>query len=235
MPLDGRSCRAATRRPSIAPLLIRAAILCAPLALCTPAAVASTRILDYDVEHPWLGRIGTYVNKIVRDGATTTVISRLRVAAGILGIVLHREDADRVEVWRDGRLVYFNGVTVINGKPFPVHGVARGNEFVVTSPNGTAIAPANVSSNNPWSCAFIHGTTIFAVNTGTIEPGRVTGGEPVTLTIGGGRLRVWHYHIESAHTHANVWLDRNCVPVKESVVISGTDISLILRQRSDKP
>lgn len=235
MPLDGRSCRAATPRSSPGPLLIRAAVVCVPLILCASAATASTRILDYDVEHPWLGRIGTYVNRIVRDGATTTVMSRLRVAARILGIVLHREDADRVEVWRDGRLVYFNGVTVINGMPFRVHGAARGNGFVVTSPNGTAIAPATVSSNNPWSCAFIHGTTIFAVNTGTVEPGRVTGGEPVTLTIGGRSLRVWHYRVESARTHANVWLDRDCVPVKESVMISGTDISLILRRRSDIP
>jgi hypothetical protein len=221
MPFDRRSCRAA--------------ILCVPLILCAPAAVASTQILDYDVEHPWLGKIGTYVNDIVQDGATTTVTSRLRVVAGILGIVLHREDADRVEVWRDGRLVYFNGVTVINGKPFPVRGAARGNQFVVTSPNGTAIAPANVSSNNPWSCAFIHGTTIFAVNTGTVEPGRVTGGEQTMLVIGGKSFPAWHYRVESARTHANVWLDRNCVPLKESVMILGTDISLILRHRSDAP
>jgi hypothetical protein len=225
MPRDRRRRRA----------VIRAALLCVPLALRVSAATASTQILDYNVDHPWLGRIGTYVNDIARDGATTTVTSKLRVAASILGIVLHREDADRIEIWRDGRLVYFNGVTVINGKPFPVHGEARGNEFVVTSPNGTAIAPANVSSNNPWSCAFIHGTTIFAVNTGTVEPGRVTGGNPVTLAIDGRSLQLWHYHVESAHTHGDIWLNHNCVPVKESVMISGTDISLILRRETDEP
>jgi hypothetical protein len=225
MPRDKRRRRA----------VIRAILAGVPLVLSAPAAFASTQLLDYDVDHPWLGKIGTYVNTIVRDGATTTVTSKLRVDASILGIVLHREDADRVEVWRDGRLVHFNGVTVINGKPFPVHGEARGNEFVATSPDGTAIAPANVASNNPWSCAFIHGTTIFAVNTGTVEPGRVTGGEAETLAIDGKSLRVWHYHIESAHTHGDIWVDRNCVPVKESVMIGGTDISLVLRRKVDEP
>lgn len=198
-------------------------------------AMASTQILYYDVDHPWLGKIGTYVNDIVRQGSNVTVTSTMRVAAAILGIVVHREDADRVERWTDGRLVYFNGVTTINGKPVAVHGTAQGNGFVVTSPHGTITAPADVATNNPRSCSFIRRNMIFAVNTGTIEPGHVTGGEAVMLQSAGGEIWTRHYRIESVHTHAQVWLDQRCVPVKMSVVISGTDISMPLTHETDLP
>jgi hypothetical protein len=226
---------AALDNPSIRLSLIRAAALYAALALCAPSAAASTQILDYEVDHPWLGKIGTYVNNIVRQGTRTTVTSTLRVVATILGIVVHRQSADRVELWQDGRIVYFDGVTTVNGNAFPVHGEAQGNTFVVTSPHGTAVAPADVYPNNPWSCAFTHGTVIFAVNTGTVEPGEVTGGEPAPLVIEGKSLQTRHYRVESARTHANVWLNQECVPVRMDVVISGTNISLVLTGETDQP
>jgi hypothetical protein len=215
--------------------MIRTAALHAALTWCAAPAVASTQILDYEVDHPWLGKIGTYVNDIVRQGPRTTVTSSMRVVASILGFVVHRQYADRVELWQDGRIVYFDGVTTVNGNAFPVHGEAQGNRFVVTSPDGTVTAPADVYPNNPWSCAFIRGTAIFAVNTGTVEPAQVTGGEPASLTIDGKSLQTRHYRIESARTHANVWLNQQCVPVRMDVVISGTNISLILTGETDQP
>ena len=235
MPLDWRLRRAAFHSPSVGFFMIRAAALHAALTWCTAPAVASTQILDYEVDHPWLGKIGTYVNDIVRQGPRTTVTSSLRVVASILGIVVHRQYADRVELWQDGRIVYFDGVTTVNGNAFPVHGEAQGNTFVVTSPDGTAVAPADVYPNNPWSCAFIRGTMIFAVNTGTVEPAEVTGGEPAPLTIDGKSLQTRHYRVESARTHAHVWLNQECVPVRMDVVISDTNISLILTGETDQP
>jgi Family of unknown function (DUF6134) len=222
-------------RANIGLFVVRAAALYAALAMSPASAVASTQILDYEVDHPWLGKIGTYVNAIVRQGPRTTVTSSLRVVASILGIVVHRQYADRIELWQDGRIVYFDGVTTVNGKAFPVHGEAQGSTFVVTSPDGAAIAPADVYPNNPWSCAFVHGTTIFAVNTGTVEPGQVTGGEPATLDIDGKSLWTRHYRVESARTHANVWLNQQCVPVRMDVVISDTNISLVLTGETNEP
>jgi hypothetical protein len=224
-----------SRNQSFGSFAAGCAALFTALALLASSAVASTQILDYEVDHPWLGKIGTYVNQIVRDGTATTVTSTLRVDARILGIEVHREYADRVELWQNGRIISFNGVTTVNGKPFPVQGKARGNAFVVTSPEGSKIAPADVYPNNPWSCAFTRGNSIFAVNTGTVEPGQVTGGESVEVDIDGKRLLTRHYRVESTHTHANVWLDPRCVPIKEDVMMSGTDITLILKKESDTP
>lgn len=199
------------------------------------ATPASTQTLDYDVLHPWLGKIGTYENTILRQGATVTIKSRMRVVARILGIVVHREYADRIELWRDGRLIGFSGVTTINGDSVSMQGQARGNVFVITGPAGTITAPADVTPNNPWSCDFIRGTTVFAVNTGTVEPVRVTGGQPEVLDIAGRETPTRHYRVESASTHAQVWLNDQCVPVRMDVINNGTNISLVLTQETEAP
>jgi Family of unknown function (DUF6134) len=221
-----------SRRGAVA---LRAVVLAVVAALHLHAALASTEILDYDVVHPWLGKIGTYENAVRREGDGVTVTSRLRVVASIVGIVVHREYADRTELWRDGRIIAFSGMTTINGKPFPVRGQANGSAFIVTSPGGTVTAPADVTPNNPWSCDFIHGTSVFAVNTGTVEPVSVTGGQPAAITIAGRPLWTRQYRIESARTHAQVWLSQTCVPVRMDVVNAGANISLVLNRETDIP
>jgi len=203
--------------------------------LTVAAATALAQTLDYDVLHPWLGKIGTYENTILRQGTAVTIKSKLRVVARILGIVVHREYADRTELWRDGRLIGFSGVTTINGDSAAMRGEARGNVFVITSPAGTITAPADVTPNNPWSCDFIHGTTVFALNTGTVEPVQVTGGQPEVLDIAGRKTWTRHYIVESARTHAQVWLNDRCVPLRMDVINNGTDMSLVLTNETEAP
>jgi hypothetical protein len=194
------------------------------------AMPALAQTLDYDVLHPWLGKIGTYENQILQQNTAVTVKSRLRVVARVLGIVVHREYADRTEQWRDGRLVGFTGVTTINGHSAAIRGEAHGNVFVITGPDGTTTAPGDLTPNNPWSCDFMHGTTVFAVNTGTVEPAQVTGGQPALLEIGGKSTWTRLYRVESAQTHARIWLDDRCVPLRMDVINNGANISLVLRR-----
>jgi hypothetical protein len=194
------------------------------------AMPASAQTFDYDVLHPWLGKIGTYENQILHQNTAVTVKSRLRVVARLLGIAMHREYADRTELWRDGRLVGFSGVTTINGQSATIRGEAHDDVFVITGPDGTITAPGNLTPNNPWSCDFIHGTTVFAVNTGTVEPAQVTGGQRDRLEIDGKSTWTRLYRVESANTHARIWLDDRCVPLRMDVINNGTNISLVLRQ-----
>jgi hypothetical protein len=199
------------------------------------AADPLTGVFDYRVSAVVLGNIGTYQNRIERHGDGLTITSTLRVLVEILGVVWHRENADRVERWEHDRLVYFDGLTKVNDKPWPVHGEARGDAFIVTSPDGTVTAPADVSSNNPHSCSFIHGKTIFAVNTGTVEPVQVSGGDTQIVDLGDRSAQARHYRVESARTHGQVWLDTSCVPVKMTVLVYDTDIALTLTRQTEGP
>ena len=198
-------------------------------------AGAQTRVLEYRIRHPLFGDVGTYANRIEKHGEATTVISTLHGLVDLVGIPLRREEAERTEQWQGGRIVRFDGITVSSDKRWAVHGEARGNEFVITSPSGTATAPADVVPGNPWSCAFLNAKTIFAVDTGRIEPSHTSGGEPVVLNLGGRSVTTRHYRVDGGDQRGEFWFDERCVPVVMTTVKEGAEITLTLAGESGRP
>jgi hypothetical protein len=61
------------------------------------AASDTARQLHYRVHHPVFGDIGTYNNTIETTGDITTVLTSVHLKVAALGVVLHREDAERTE------------------------------------------------------------------------------------------------------------------------------------------
>src|SRR5258707_10516973 len=104
------------------------------------AQSCAAQVFSYTVEHPTCGDIGTYTDTIAKSGDTLRIDTRLRVAVKVLGIVLHREEADRTELWKADRLVSFHSVTTTNGRPIEVRGEAGDNGVVITSPTGPVVA-----------------------------------------------------------------------------------------------
>lgn len=190
---------------------------------------AATRVLDYRVSVPVFGDIGTYQNRIETNGNTTTVRSTLRCRVELLGIVLHREEADRIERWTDGRLVYFDGMTTTNGKAVRVHGQAQGDNFALTTPTRTSTMAGGLFPSNPWSSAFIAARYILHVTTGEVEPVQVVAGETTTLTVLGQAVPVRAYRIDTALTHAVVWLSPSQIPVRMQVQAHGRTVYLDLQ------
>ena len=98
-------------------------LACAALGCVTlPATTAGLRsdvpekVYTYSVNHPTHGNIGTYRNRIVDDGSQISVRNEIRVEVKILLVVAHQESSDTHEVWKQGRLTSFTGVTQENGK-----------------------------------------------------------------------------------------------------------------------
>lgn len=175
-----------------------------------------SRVLTYKAVHAKYGEIGTYSNTIAEKDGGTVVDTRVRLRVRVLGITAHREEADRTELWKDGRIVAFHGVTTTNGDRAEVRGEAKGDAFVVTAPTGTVDAPANVRLSNPWSANFIGATAMLLVDSGKIEPVSVQPGEKTTVTIAGAPVQAMRYGIASNPPY-KVWLDENRVPVMFSV------------------
>ncbi|HUN40530.1 MAG TPA: DUF6134 family protein [Acetobacteraceae bacterium] len=212
-----------------------AILLACPIAGTAGSALAGTEVLDYRVRLAIFGDIGSYENRITTAGRITTVTSKLRCVVSLLGIVLHREDADRTERWQDGRLIYFDGTTTTNGHSVHVHGEARSDLFVVISPTGTVAAPAGVFPSNPWSEAFIHADTILHVTTGRIEPAKVVAdGAETALVVAGKSVPATPYRIESSLTDAIVWVDRRGIPVLMKVKSRGHTVTLVLQSVTEQ-
>ena len=193
------------------------------------AASAATETYSYTVTHAKYGPMGTYDRTVNSAGAVTTAQSRLRTIVKILGIVVHREDADQTEIWRGGQLVSFHSVTTVNGSPLIVHGEVHGDHFVITTPSGTAVAPLDIAPSDPWSFKVGRGTVV-SIKSGKIDPVNVTGGEAERVVVRGVSIPVRHYHVNTATQPDKwaVWLDAKGLPIKFQSLEHGADVDFVM-------
>ena len=199
--------------------------LLAPLA---PAGAAGT--YTYTVHHPSYGDIGTYTDIVSESDGVTRIDSRLRVAVTMLGVVVYREDGDRSEIWRDNRLVSFQSVSNRNGKRIEVRGSAEKDGFVVTTPAGTFVAPANVKPSDPWAIKELGAAVMVSTKSGKIWDVAVSGGEEATVSAEGKAVETHHFHVVAGSDEDKweVWFDRAGVPVRFQSIESGELIDFIL-------
>jgi hypothetical protein len=179
---------------------------------CGRAVAAAPLQLAYRVTHSLYGEIGTYINTVEPTGNGTTVLTRAHFEVSMLGLKLYREDAERTERWQGNRLVAFQGVTSRGSQSTVVKGEARGDSFVISSPQGTITAPATVHPANPWSSNFLASNAMMRPDTGRVERVRVSGGEETVVSIDGVPVRAEKYEVDG-NTRYTVWLDRQGVPV----------------------
>ena len=211
-----------SRRGTIPGLAVAGALL-----VCPPYAHASTTVYEYHIEHPRYGDIGTYSNTVKEIGDDTEIDSELHVAVRLLGVVMYREDATRVERWKAGRFVAFAGVTVTNGKRIELKGEARGEEFVIASQDGTITAPARVHPSNPWAPSVLNTDLMMSTKTGRIDQVQVSGGGVEGVTFDGKNWRLHRYEI-SGSKRQFVWLDERGTAIAFRTEQDGTPIDFIL-------
>jgi Family of unknown function (DUF6134) len=201
------------RTNPLAWLAIAVAGALAGLVVAGPAAAETSAEFTYQVSHSKFGDIGSYTNTVepTRDGIT--VQTRARFEVKMLGIRMYREEADRTERWQGNRLVLFRSVTDKGNGPAEVKGEARGNNFVISSPQGTITAPSSVHPANPWSPNFLRSNTMMRPDSGKLEQVRIGTGQETTVKLDSGTVPAVKYEIDGA-TKYTVWLDTHGVPVK---------------------
>jgi len=189
----------------------------------------STEQFSYRVHHSKYGDIGTYMNIVQTAGDVTTVRTTVHLLVKVLGIGMHREDAERTERWQSGRLMSFVGTTRKNGDTVELKGTASGNDFVITSPLGTVTAPATVQPANPWSAKCLSSTTMMRVDNGKIESVRVSGGSAITIEINGAKVPAREYQIDGA-TRYKIWIDQRDIPVRFVVDDDSGEVTFTLEK-----
>jgi len=188
----------------------------AALVLAPAAANAATRGYVYTVRHAKYGVIGAYNRTVDDGGGEMRARSHLQVRVKIMGITMHRETADQVETWRDGRLAAFQSDTLVNGKDIKVSGQAQSGRFAITSPTGVVMAPPDVAASDPWSFSHTGRGTVVSLRSGKLDQVDVTGGEPERVTVNGAQVTARHYRV-STDTQPDkweVWLEADGLPVK---------------------
>lgn len=209
------------RRPRFGGTMARALALAALGCAVLPATTAGVRsdvtekVYTYSVIHPTHGKIGTYRNRVVDDGKQTTVRNEIRVEVKILLVVAHEETSDTREVWKQGRLVSFSGVTQENGKKTTVTGEADGSKFLVETADGSKEAPADVYPNNPWSKKILSAKMLLGTKSGKLYRVHASSGEPRDVQLGERTVPTEYYRVEGDATY-ELWFDKRGIAVKFS-------------------
>jgi uncharacterized Zn-binding protein involved in type VI secretion len=179
-------------------------------------ASAETHQLVYKITHSKYGNIGTYTNTIDTEGPNATVTTQSNITVKVLGIVAHRESANRVEKWSGDKLVYFHAVSNINGKQATVDGTAQGDQFAIMTPSGPAMAPALIRVANPWSPKTMNGDTMLTPDDGVIHKVQISAGEDTTVSVNGQEVPAKLYTIDLTGTNKRyqVWFDSSGTAVK---------------------
>jgi hypothetical protein len=208
----------------------RLARFAAAIVLLTASAAASAapRTYAYTIEHAPYGIIGTYIDTVDESGEARRIDTTVRVAVGIFGIVMYRQDADRTETWRGDRLVSFHSITTINGKTTEVSGEARGDSFVITTPSGVAIAPPHIYTTSPWSAGLPRPETMVVPETGSVERAHVIGGGIAISSIHDAAIPVRRYEI-LGEDHYYVWSSLDGVPLRFGIRRDGSSTDFVLR------
>lgn len=190
-------------------------------------------VFQYQIEHPIYGDIGTYTNSIVKAGAQTTVHTSVRVLVKVLGMVLYREVTERTEQWQGDRLASFRSVTLKNGRTYDVSGAAQGDAFMVTGPDGTFRAPADVQPPNPWSARCLKSNAMLSSLSGRIFPARIIDRGQDSLSLVGHTYRAHEYEIVTDRSHL-VWFDPDGVPLQIESTEEGQPVRLVLTHQPEK-
>jgi len=223
MPNVGRS---AAARVGLAAVLLALSI----------GTAAADEVYTYRVMHPTFGDVGSYIDRVSRSGDSWQIVTKLHVVVRVLGIVLHREDADRTEVWRDGRLMRFQSVTTVNGDRYDVQGEARDNGFVVTAPTGVKVAPADVVPTEPWAARTSGSGVMMSTKTGKLETVANIHVEDSVIPVLGVEVPTRHYVI-STDKRQDVWKDARGVPVlfRTAETFGAIDFVLVAETSSPDP
>jgi hypothetical protein len=216
------------------PSLLACAALIGACAGIHPA-LAGPDVYEYRVEHPLYGDIGTYTNIVDQSSAGADVETKLNIVVKLLGIVVHREEAERRELWQNDRLTLFHSLTTINGQSFPVAGEAHGNTFVITSPAGTYDAPANIRPTNPWSPNFVNAGIVMSTKSGRVFKAHLDDVKDLVVSAAGKTERLREFDV-TTDKHQTVWVDDHDVPVAFRTEEDGTPIDFVLmRYPSGEP
>jgi Family of unknown function (DUF6134) len=163
---------------------------------------------------------------IVRPADDGIVVEHTaELAVEIIGITaFHRRTRFR-EVWRDERLVAFDGLVEDNGEPFPVTAHADGDRLVVEGASGRIEAPGDTAPSEPSLEFAIECDWFFDSKTGELLNATVTPAGREPLKVRDRIIEATRYEI-AGDLEQHVWFDGSGAWVQWRLWRQGAAITL---------
>ncbi len=91
-----------------------------------------------------------------------------RIEVKVLFLTFYSFAADRVEIWRDGRMISYRSQTNDDGADIAVSAVAKGGKLVIQNPGGRTEAPNGTFPSHPWNQKIIEQPLVMDSKSGSL-------------------------------------------------------------------
>lgn len=180
--------------------------LCLLWSAPVPALEPVPGTYHYRIRHALFGDIGEHRITVRREDGALIVEHTAELAIELLRVTAFKRQSHYREVWRDDRLVAFEGLTVDNGERFPVSAQAEGEQLMIEGSAGRTLAPAATVPSQP-SLANLEGRTSFMdIKTGALLEATVMYAGRVFLDLAGAQVATDEFAIEG-ELEQQVWYD----------------------------
>lgn len=159
----------------------------------------------FEIEHEFLGKIGTHTIEFRCAGDELVVATTVRITVELFFATAFEREAGYREVWRDRHLIRFRGRTIDNGRINAVSARRDGRRVLIRGQEGEIAAPAEIVPNHPWHPDVLRHKLAFDLSTGELlslhavplgEDTVQIGGRRVTalkfVTLGDRRRELWY-------------------------------------------
>jgi Domain of unknown function (DUF6134) len=180
----------------------------------------------YRIHHQIFGDIGWHRMTVRREGGRVVVEHTAELAVGIFGLrAFHRRTRFR-EVWRDDRLIAFDGLLEDNGEPFPVTARAEGDHLIVEGRARRTLAPPGTAPSEPSLDSAIQRDWFFDGKTGELLSASVSSGGRAPLKLDNRVIHVTRYNV-TGDLEQQVWFDAGGAWVQWRLWRQGAAVTLV--------
>jgi hypothetical protein len=205
----------------------RACLLVVLLVLSAAAhALDAPASYRYRIHHQIFGDIGEHRMTVRREGEATVVEHTAELAVEILGFTAFQRKTRFREVWRDDRLIAFDGLVEDNGEPFPVTARAEADRLVIEGHAGRTEAPASTAPSEPSLEFAIRRERFFDSKTGALLNATVTPAGREPIKVGDGVVEASKYEV-TGDLEQHVWFDATGAWVQWRLWRQGAAITLV--------
>jgi hypothetical protein len=211
-------------------IVIWLSVLAFVLMVSVPVAQATepaSGVYVYSVRHSLFGNIGKYQVRLARDGADVIVNVDAYATVKLMFFTLLRLHTSGREVWRDGRLVAFDGRSVENGKTVLVSARAGTEGVVIFGPDGRRETVEPIALTNPWHSAALEAPILLEPTSGGLlnVHARFANAETINQD---GQMTAARKHIISGDIEAKIWFSENGTWLQMEFDRAGGRVKIVL-------
>ena len=184
--------------------LIATALACLGASVASANTGSAAKAWEFDVALD--GKpIGSHTFELQQDGSKQVLTTEARFDVKFLFVTAFRYRHENTEVWDNGCLASIDAATDSNGDLLAVRGAARGDQFALTSNDGTESLPACVQTFAYWNPGILDAQQLLNSQTGEYEDVEAVYEGPDRIDVAGETVDAFRYRLSARAGDIVLW------------------------------